>query len=142
MKKKLVIIVTIAFFLSTVGLPISLHLCNITETASLSICEICAADKIEKAMPCCKNGEDEYPVKLTSGNSNQCCDTKIIDNSISDNFISFKLELKQEHSSTVVYITDLISKQLRLNSQFINETASPPSAQHNDLYLQNSVLLI
>lgn len=141
MKKKLIVIVTIAFFLSTVGLPISLHLCNITETASLSMCEVCAADKIEKTMPCCENEED-FPVQLTSDNSNQCCDTKIIDKSISDNFISVKLESKQEQSSTVVYLTDLISKQLRLNDQFINSGTSPPSAQHNDLYLQNSILLI
>ena len=79
---------------------------------------------------------------MKSENSDQCCDTKIIDKSISDNFIPLKLEVKQEQSSTVVYITDLISKQLSLNHQFINESASPPSAQHNDLYLQNSVFLI
>lgn len=141
MKKKLVIIVTIAFFLSIAGLPISLHFCEMQKTSSLSMCEVCALDKIEKVDFCCEE-EYDFSVQLKSNNSDQCCNTKIIDKSISDNFISFKVELKQEHSSTIVYITDLISKQLRLNHQFINETASPPSAQHNDLYLQNSVLLI
>lgn len=141
MRKKLVIIVTIAFFLSTVGLPISLHFCEMQKTSSLSMCEVCALDKIEKVDSCCEE-EYDFSVQLKSNNSDQCCNTKIIDKSISDNFIPLKVELKQEHSSTIVYITDLISKQLRLNHQFINETASPPSAQHNDLYLQNSVLLI
>jgi len=142
MNKKLIILLTVAFFLSTVGVPISWHFCNVTETASLSMCELCAADKMEKSMPCCENEENEFPVQIKSENTNQCCDTKIIDKSISDNFIPLKLELNPEKSSSVVYMTDLISRQLILNHQIINRTASPPSAQHNDLYLQNSVLLI
>lgn len=141
MKTKLVIIVTIAFFLSTVGLPISMHFCEMQKTSSRSMCEVCALDKIEEVDSCCEE-EVDYPVQLKSDNSDQCCDIKIIDKSISDNFISIQLELKQEQFPTVVYLTDLISKQLRLNCQFINNTASPPSAQHSDLYLQNSVLLI
>lgn len=142
MKKKIVIIVSIAFLFSIVGPPISLHFCNVTETTSLSMCEVCAADKSEKIMSCCDNEEDEFPVQLKSANMNQCCDTKFIDKSISDNFISIKLELKQDPSSTVIYLTDLISKKLILNPQFINESISPPSAQHNNLYLKNSILLI
>ena len=141
MKRKLAILVIFTFILSTVGLPISLHFCEMQRTSSFSTCKVCVTEKIEKVNSCC---EDEVgnTVQLKSDNSNQCCDTKIIDKSISDNFISVKLESKQEQSSTVVYLTDLISRQLRLNFQFINETASPPSAQDNDLYLQNSVHLI
>lgn len=142
MKKKIIILVSIAFLLSIVGPPISMHFCNVTKTASLSMCEVCAAVKSEKIMSCCENEEDEFSAQFKSENMNQCCDTKIIDKSVSDNFISYKLESKQEQSSIVVYLTDLISKQLRLNFKFINETASPPSAQHNDLYLINSILLI
>ena len=141
MKKKIVIIVSIAFLLSIVGPPISMHFCNLTETASLSMCEVCAVDKNEKTMPCCENEEDEFPVQIKSETTNQCCDTKIIDKSISDNFIPLKLELKQDPSSTVIYLTDIISKQLRLDRQIINRDASPPFAHLTDLYLQNSVLL-
>jgi len=141
MKRKLAILLIFTFFLSTVGMPISLHFCEMQKISSLSMCEVCALDKIEKVDSCCEE-EIDYPVQLKSNNADQCCNTKIIDKSISDNFISIQLELKQEQSPTVVYLTDLISKQLRLNSQFINNTASPPSAQHSDLYLQNSVLLI
>ena len=141
MKKKLIIIVTFLFFLSTTGLPISMHYCEMLKITSLLKCEVCTLEENEKESSCCED-KDDYPLKLKSENSDQCCDTKIIDKSISDNFIPLKLEVKQEQSSTVVYITDLISKQLSLNHQFINESASPPSAQHNDLYLQNSVFLI
>lgn len=142
MKKKIVIIVSIAFLLSLVLPPISLHFCNATETASLFICENCAADNREKIMSCCENDEDEFPIQFKSANMNQCCNTKFIEKSISDNFISVKLELKQDTSSTVIYLTDLNSNQLVLNPQFINEITSPPSDQHNNLYLKNSVLLI
>lgn len=141
MKKKIVIIVSIAFLLSILGPPISLHFCEMQKTSSLSMCEVCALDKIEKVEFCCEE-EVDYSVQLKSNNSEQCCDAKIIDKSISDNFISINLEIKQGQSSTVVYLTDLISKQLSLNHQFINSDASPPPSQHNDLYLQNSVFII
>jgi len=134
MKRKLAILVIFTFILSTVGLPISLHFCEMQRTSSFSACKVCVAEKIEKVNSCC---EDEVgnSVQLKSDNSYQCCETKIIDKSILDNYISAKLELKSEQSSIVVNITDLISKQLRLNSQFINGPLSP-ICQDNDLYLQ------
>lgn len=141
MKRKIAKLLIFTFFLSTVGIPISLHFCEMQRTSSFSTCKVCAAVKMEKVNSCCEE-ESDYPVQLKSDNSNQCCETKIIDKSISDNFMPMNVELKQDQSSTVVYLTDLISKLLSLNYQFINSVASPPSAQRNDLYLQNSVLLI
>jgi maltodextrin utilization protein YvdJ len=141
MKQKIAKLLIFIFFLSTVGIPISLHFCEMQKTSAISMCEVCTGDTKEKVNSCCEE-EVGNSVQLKSNNSKQCCDTKIIDKSISDNFISVKLELKQEQSSAVVYITDLISKQLRLSHQLIDETSSPPETKHNDLYLQNSILLI
>jgi hypothetical protein len=141
MKKKLILIVTLLFFLSTTGLPISLHYCQMQSSTSFSSCEMCSLKEIELEPSCCEE-EFDSSVQIKAENSEQCCATQIIDKSISDNFIPLKLEVKQDPSSSVIYLTNLISKQLILNHQFINSAASPPFTQHNDLYLQNSVLLI
>lgn len=141
MKKKLILLVAVLFFLSTTGLPISLHYCQMQDSSSLSSCEMCSPKENLSESSCCEE-ESDFSVQIKSDNSDQCCATQIIDKSISDNFIPLKLEIRQDPSSTVIYLTDLISKQLILNHQFINSAASPPFTQHNDLYLQNSVLLI
>jgi hypothetical protein len=93
-----------------------------------------------EAKSCCEETIDDS--EIISQANNPCCEIKVVDPSVKDNFISINLEIKKEKSSTFVYLTDLISKQLSLNHKFINSDAYHPPAQHNDLYLQNSVLLI
>ena len=142
MKKKLIILVVITFFLSTVGFPISLHYCEMQRTTSISMCEICAAENTKEVKSCCE--EDDYnSLLLKSDNSNQCCETKIIDKSISDNFLSFKVEIKQEHSLSIIFLDNsLANYSNKIIQSFLNQFKSPPLSHLNALYLQNSVFLI
>lgn len=142
MKKKLILIVTILFFLSTTGLPISLHYCQMQGSTSLSSCEMCLIDENESGSSCCEE-EFDSSVQIKSGNSDQCCVTKVIESSVKDGFLvlvnDVKIELENLNSffTNNVFIPSLENRNL--NFQFSD--SSPPLAD-NHIYLLNSVILI
>lgn len=86
MKKKISILFLITLFLiSTTGLPIWSHYCEMMGKKSLSECEMCKAE-IEKIEPsCCSEKTAENQLQFTSENSN-CCIDEFDYKKIEDNF--------------------------------------------------------
>lgn len=142
MKNKFIILLTLIFFLSTTGLPISLHYCQMQGSASLSDCEMCAPEETEEASSCCEK-EDDYPVQIAAKNLDECCVTQIIESSVKDNFLLNKSEVKSElknfsiplNSNNVFYSNKFDKAQLSYSD------SSPPLLK-SELYILNSILLI
>ena len=105
MNKKLIILVIFSFFLSTVGMPISLHYCEMQKSSTLSDCEICSIEMMENENSCC-NEVDDYPIQLKSDNSDKCCSTRIIEAKVKDNFLSVFSELKIDAKNLISVLAD------------------------------------
>ncbi len=142
MKKKLSLIVTLLFFISTTGLPISLHYCQMQDSTSLSSCEMCLTEENEPENSCCEE-ESDFSVQIKSDNSDQCCVTKVVDSSVKDGFLfvvnDVKIDIKN-FSSFCIENTFLQTIQIG-NGYFQNSDSSPPLTRNN-IYLLNSVFLI
>lgn len=142
MKKKLIFIVTILFFLSTTGLPISLHYCQMQDSTSLASCEMCLTEEKESESSCCEE-EFDSSVQIKAENSDQCCVTKVIESSVKDGSLVLVKDVKNEVKNLNLFFINIIStpslENRSLNFQFSD--SSPPRA-NNNIYLFNSVFLI
>ena len=142
MNKKLIILVIFSFFLSTLGLPISLHYCQMQGLTSFSACEMHSSEKMEEESPCCDNGDD-YSLQLKSDNSDQCCDTRIIEAKVKDNFLSVFSELKIDAKNLITVLADNnVYPQIDSKIVFLTSTDSSPPLFDNNIYLLNSTFLI
>jgi hypothetical protein len=144
MKKRISIsILTLLFLVSTTGMPIWSHYCEMMQKRSISECEMCKAE-IEKIEPsCCSEKTMEYFITISSPNP-ACCQDEFIYNKIEDEFLSNKIEAKIFVNSEHSIITN-VSLADFTQSQFIQKyliSSSPPKFLTNDIYLNNSVFLI
>ena len=108
MKKKISILtLTILFVVSTTGMPIWSHYCEMIGKKSLSECQACAEEK-EEDFSCCSMEESDFKIQLKPKESNCCIDEfdykKIEDDyfqSITSNLIPIALVIKELHLSTL-----------------------------------------
>jgi hypothetical protein len=107
MKKKIsILILTILFVVSTTGMPIWSHYCEMMGKKSLSECQACAEEK-EETFSCCSMEESDFEIQLKAKESNCCIDEfdykKIEDNffqSITSNLIPITSVITELHLST------------------------------------------
>jgi len=142
-RKTKIIALILLFFISTTGLPVFSHYCELMGENSLNECEMCSS-AIEEVKPsCCSEETMEYPVKISSENP-VCCQDEFVYNKVEDNFISSKTEINKLVTVDQLISFTQASKILSDNLLSIkyNISESPPTVQQNDLYLHNSILLI
>src|SRR3990172_8658197 len=119
-KKTSILFLILFFFGSTTGLPITIHLCKMVETADTDKCLM-----------------HNMPVKAS------CCETKTIDNSIVDRYLIQKVEIKPDLVNIFLSLNSNIYNYKSDTNRFFGITdISPPPIQNNHLYLTNSSLLI
>ena len=108
MKKKIsILILTVLFVVSTTGMPIWSHYCEMMGKKSLSECQACAEEK-EETFSCCSMEESDFEIQLKAKESNCCIDEfdykKIEDNffqSITSNLIPITSVITELHLSTL-----------------------------------------
>ena len=135
MKKKIsVISLILLFFISTIGLPLSINICSMMGTVHASLCKM--------------NSECENEIYNPSFNSesikSDCCKTEIIDKSIHDQYLQNnikKLNLNQYKILALNSDIPVDNSLLISPVKYFNDT-SPPPLLNNHIYLSNSVLLI
>ena len=92
MKKKISILtLTILFLVSTTGLPIYSHYCEMMKQKSLSECEMCLIEMQKVETSCCEIENVQVQVQITSQNP-VCCQDEIVYNKVEDEFLSSKSE--------------------------------------------------
>ena len=127
MKKKISILFLITLFLiSTTGLPIWSHYCEMMGKKSLSECEMCNIEEVE-IVSCCSEKTAENQLQFTSENSNCCIDEfdykKIEDNfSQSSNTVFVSLSIIIAESN----LTTIESEAEKKYSQQTNYNLPPP----------------
>jgi len=144
MKKRILTIsFTLLFLVSTTGLPIYSHYCEMMGKRSSNECEMCKAE-IEKIEPsCCSLKTLEYSLTISSANP-VCCQEEFVYNKVEDEFLSNKIEVKIFVASEHSIITNVSQADFTLSlfTQKYLISSSPPKFLTNDIYLNNSVFLI
>lgn len=142
MKRQLIILFTFSFFLSATGLPVALHYCGMQGSVSLSSCDMCEVEETENESSCCQ-AEDNFSIQLKSGNSEECCETKVVDSSIKDVFVKaineLKIDSKNFELSSFNHSDDLTTLDAQ---RYLNVSDSSPPLSSNKIYLINSIFRI
>jgi RecJ-like exonuclease len=128
MKKKISILtLTFLFLVSTTGLPIYSHYCEMMGKRSSSECEMCKAEIEKVESSCCSENTSDNNLKLTNEKSTCCVqefDFKKINDDYSQSFNSnFKI-------ASVAFVSlnssTLSSDKTETHSQQVNCNLPPP----------------
>ena len=127
MKKRITILVLIFLFLvSTTGMPIWSHYCDMMGEKALTECDDCKMEEVEVAS-CCSETIPDDQLQYSSSNSKCCIDEfdfkKIEDNffqTITSNLISITSVLSEHHP------TSIYSQSEKNFSQQTNYDLPPP----------------
>jgi hypothetical protein len=128
MKKRIsILILTILFVVSTTGLPIWSHYCEMMGKRSSSECEMCKVE-MEKVEPsCCSEETPDNQRQVYTENSNCCVD--VFDfNKIEDDFFQTITSNLIPITSVVteLHLTSLDSQNENIFSQQTNYDLPPP----------------
>jgi hypothetical protein len=125
---------------SITGLSVTWHICNTLNVVNTEECgmEDMAPNKISDG--CCE--KDDAKVIL-SGYMPVCCEIEVVENKISDQFLFVKNETNKNTLFTVILISTniVLESNPTQHSQLNLHNTSPPHLD-NDIYLQNSILII
>ena len=93
MKKRILIsILSLLFLVSTTGLPVTYHLCEMMQEKMLAECEVCMIEMQEVESSCCNEEINEELITISSENP-ICCQDEFVYNKVEDEFIYGKSEL-------------------------------------------------
>jgi len=142
-KRILILTLTLLFLVSTTGLPVTYHLCEMMKEKTISECEVCMIEMQKVETSCCNEEIIDYSITISSENP-ICCQDEFVYNKIEDEFIYGKSEITLFLSSENLFqpIT-LIPPSINFSSEvsFYCDT-SPPFLINSEIHLTNSVLLI
>lgn len=142
MKKLIITSLAFLFFLSTTGLPVSLHFCQMKNLTTFSDCEVCSSEKLEDEPACCSE-ETDFPEQIRSDNSNHCCETKIIESSVKDDYLSAASYLIHDFSSLLpAFQIDIVFPDFNSCKTYFHFNDSSPPFSTNNIYLINASFLI
>lgn len=138
MKQKIITYFLLSvFILSTIGIPVSLHYCEMMDLVSLQSCGMCDT----KVPSCCKVYNTSSILK--SENDVSCCTNKIIAASSDEKYLTVTYEVQKTETKSFVFIISI--KQYfteELSNKTFSSDISPPANYSNTIYLNNSILLI
>ncbi|HSD62545.1 MAG TPA: hypothetical protein VLB50_02070 [Ignavibacteriaceae bacterium] len=88
--------------------------------------------------------EDNSAVKINmTKDLPACCQIKIINNNITDNFISSLSDAGTKTSVKIILVSGILNFTPEINLSYnIYTSGSPPLISDNHIYLTNSILLI
>lgn len=138
MKNKVVTYFLLTVFLfSTIGVPVTIHFCQMMNTVSFQSCGMCE----EATSDCCDN--EESGTTVVSNSNDFCCDTKIIADPLTKEYVSAIYEIQKNDVKSFVYIipSEILLSENIINTNYASDN-SPPQTFSNSLYLSNSILLI
>jgi len=142
-KRTKILILIFLFFISTTGLPVFYHYCEMMGESSLDKCEMCMSE-IEIIEPsCCGEETMEYPVNVSSENP-ICCQDEFIYSKVEDEFIYNKSDVNFFASSDNLIQPIFLyppSVDFQKEESFYCDS-SPPFLIDPEIHITNSVLLI
>lgn len=142
LKRILILTITLTFLVSTTGLPVTYHLCQMMQEKSLSECQMCAMDEEEVQTSCCYEETTDYMVTITS-ETPVCCQSEFVYNKVEDEFVNNKSEVNFNSSVILYQAIELIPHvfDFSLEASFYSDS-SPPFLTNSEIHIFNSVFLI
>jgi hypothetical protein len=137
MKQKITTYLLLSLFLfSIIGVPVSLHYCQMMDSVSFQSCGMCE----KKITGCCK--DDDAGVRINSIENDSCCNTKYVAEPSTEKFLSSLTEIQK--FDIKIYINNIPAEKLLSDVAKVSCASdnSPPDTYTNTLYLNNSILLI
>jgi hypothetical protein len=145
MKKKIKIFSIISIILvSTTGLPVTYHLCNMLDQKFLNDSEVCDSKTEESNISCCSMTNLENGLPTISKNNSSCCQTEFVFNKVEDEFLLDKIDFNFISSSQIIFqaVTLIPTSSGIPNTITFQCDSSPPFLINPDLHISNSVFLI
>lgn len=144
MKKRISILaLSLLFLVSTTGLPVTYHLCQMMEQKSLDECEVCKAEMEIIEPSCCGEEVMEYPVTISSENP-ICCQDEFVYNKVEDEFLFSKSDVDFfSTSENFVQTITLLPPSVDFSTEdsFYCDS-SPPFLINPEIHITNHSLLI
>ena len=142
LKRALILTITFTFLVSTTGLPVTYHLCQMMQEKSLSECQMCAMDDEKIPSSCCEEETTNYTITITSENP-VCCLNDFVYNKVEDEFVNNKTDVNYDYSVLLNQTFALIPNtfDFSLEGSFYSDS-SPPFLISSAIHIFNSVLLI
>jgi hypothetical protein len=121
-----ILLIAVSFLVSTTGLPIWSHYCEMIGKKSLTECGDCKIEAV-KATSCCSENIPDEQLKYFSSNSN-CCFDEFDFKKIEDNFSQSSNTVLISLSLIIVenYLTTIQSEAEKNHSQNSNYNLPPP----------------
>lgn len=141
-KKVSILTLLLLFFISTTGLPLSIHFCQMENNNESQTCPT-HNEMMKKIHQSCNQDQDKSSYFTSERGS--CCKSGIADKPVTDNFLQAD---SQKHNPKLSFVVPAIFLNLfadyNLRAGLFNHfsDSSPPSLINNHIYLDNSILLI
>lgn len=139
MKRKVYILTLLGiFFISTTGLPLTVNICGMKNMQSPKECKM----HMDNMQGKCHEDKSAGEVNMTK-DMPACCQIKIVNNNITDNFISSLNDAGTKTSVKIILVSGILNFTPEINLSYnIYTSGSPPLISDNHIYLTNSILLI
>ena len=140
MKRKnyIIILFTLIFTISTTGLPLALHYCDLMKSTSFDSCSVCIAD-IETPSCCSYNAEG---TNFSPEKKSDCCETVLIAQPIDDDYIVLKAELPNLQFDNQLSFSEKTFENEFSNTSLVYSASHSPPLPAEDILILNSVFLI
>jgi len=138
MKRKVITYFLLSVFLfSTIGIPVTIHYCQMMNFVSFQSCGMCEKESSD----CFKDDYDR--TIINSVENGFCCDTKLIAEPSNEKYISSSFDIQNIDVKIFVFTLPLDhSFSVNVTKRSVISDTSPPTSYSNTLYLNNSILLI
>jgi hypothetical protein len=138
-KKIYISVLVLILLVSTTGLTYTFHVCKMMSEEEAELCEM---EEMKMMSHCCSEGNENG--QTIRGYQQDCCESRTIENRISDEFIFVKSENVQDNILIVLLAESEIlnsNPNLNLFSKNNLHNNSPPGRENN-LFIINSSFLI
>lgn len=142
-KKFFVFVLGFLILISTSGVPLVYHLCEKSGITLADRCDICEIEEITKSS-CCES-ENPIPInQVINDNNSTCCQSKIIDKKVDDQFVLSKSERELlTKNFQQINLSEIIINKIFTAVEFSYYTHSPPQKfNQSDLNILYSTFLI
>ena len=142
LKRILILTLTFIFLVSTVGLPVTYHLCQMMQKTTVTACGMCE-NKMESSDTNCSSEKINDNFLVIKSEKSSCCSEEFVFNKVDDEFVFTKSNVDNYSASEIIIqpIFISLSSDNLVEASYYNDS-SPPFLINPDLYLTNSTLLI
>jgi hypothetical protein len=130
----------LTLLVSITGLSITWHICNTLNVVDTEECGMEDMTPNKMSGSCCEKDDAK---ETLSSYMPVCCEIEVVENIISDQFLFVNYETNKNINLSVILINTpvLLDSNPLEHSEYNLHNTSPPYL-NNDIYLQNSILLI